>query len=132
MDIANIGTAADTAVVSLYDPRNGQTLRNDDGSDMTITVYGAESPAHKAVVREQQDRRMARMSKTGKAVITAAEIETNALEVVVRSVKDWNITLGGEKPKATREAVEKVLTSYSWIRAQVEEGIFNSANFFQS
>jgi hypothetical protein len=131
MDIASIGSAADTAVISLYHPATGQTLMNDDGSEMTVEVYGADSSVYRNVVREQQDRRMARIAKTGKAVLTTAEIEANQLELTIKAVKSWTITLNGETPAITRENVEKVLTTYTWIRVQIEDGISNSANFLK-
>lgn len=131
MDIANIGSSADTAVISIYHPNTGQTLTNDDGSEMTVTVYGAESSAYRNVAREQQDRRMARIAKTGKSVLTSAELEANQLELVVKAVKDWTITLNGETPEVSPKSVEDVLTKYTWLRAQIEDGITNSANFLK-
>lgn len=131
MDIANIGSAADTAVISLYHPNTGQTLMNDDGSEMTVEVYGAESSVYRNVVREQQDRRMARIAKTGKSILTSAEIESNQMELVLKAVKSWTITLNGETPAVTRESVEQVLSKYTWIRVQIEDGINNAANFLK-
>jgi hypothetical protein len=131
MDIANIGSAADTAIISIYHPSTGQTLTNNDGSEMTVEVYGSESSTYRNVVREQQDRRMARIAKTGKSALTSAELEANQLEVVVKAIKGWTITLNGETPEVTRESVEKVLTSYGWLRVQIEDGISNSANFLK-
>lgn len=131
MDIANIGASADTAVISIYHPNTGQTLTNDDGSEMTVTVYGAESSVYRNVAREQQDRRMARIAKTGKSILTSAELEANQLELVVKAVKDWTITLNGETPEVSPKSVEDVLTKYTWLRAQIEDGITNSANFLK-
>ena len=99
---------------------------------MTVEVYGVESSTYKGIQREQQDRRMARIAKVGRANIPTAEIEANALELVTRCVKTWNIQLNGEMVPSDRTNIEEVLTKFSWIRAQIEAGIFDTSNFFQS
>lgn len=131
MDIADIGTTKDTAEITLYDPRTGATLKNADGSDMTITAYSTESPQVRAVTREQQDRRMARVAKVGRAALSSTEIEQNQLETLIASVKTWNITLDKKQPEPTKKNIEDLFTKYTWLRAQYEEGFYNSSNFLQ-
>ena len=43
MDLMNIGTTKETTDVVLYNPVNSEVLRNEDGSEMTVTVHGPYS-----------------------------------------------------------------------------------------
>lgn len=130
MDLMNIGTAKDTTDVVLYNPVNSEVLRNEDGSEMTITVHGPYSKKYKAISHAQQNRRLQKAQRTGgKLNLTAEEIEASALDLLVKCVEKWNITIGGEMPEATEAKVREVFEALPWVREQVDAGLGDTQAF---
>lgn len=130
MDLLNIGTAKDTTEVTLYNPVNSEILTNADGSEMTITVHGPYSKKYKAVSHAQQNRRLQKAQRTGgKLTVTAEEIEASALDLLIKCVEDWNITLGGEQPPCTEAKVREVFEMLPWVREQVDAALGDAQAF---
>lgn len=120
MDILDIGRYNDTATVFLRHPETDDYLFNEDGSEMTIEVYGPDSAVYKSVIHEQQDRRLSKMSRGKTLNLTAAELESSSLDLLVKCTKEWNITFGKKKPKCDSKNVREVY-EVPWVREQVEE-----------
>lgn len=130
MDLLNIGTAKETTDVTLYNPINSEVLRNEDGSEMTITVHGPYSKKYKAISHAQQNRRLQKAQRTGgKLNLTAEEIEASALDLLVKCVEAWNITIGGEQPAATEAKVREVFEKLPWVREQVDAALGDAQAF---
>ena len=130
MDLMNIGTTKDTTDVTLYNPVNSEILKNEDGSEMTITVHGPYSKKYKSISHAQQNRRLQKAQRTGgKLNLTAEEIEAAGLDLLVKCVDGWNITLGGEQPACTEAKVREVFETLPWVREQVDAALGDTQAF---
>lgn len=130
MDLMNIGTTKETTDVVLYNPVNSEVLRNEDGSEMTITVHGPYSKKYKAISHAQQNRRLQKAQRTGgKLNLTAEEIEASALDLLVKCVEAWTITIGGEQPAASEAKVREVFEKLPWVREQVDAALGDAQAF---
>jgi hypothetical protein len=130
MDLMNIGTTKETTDVTLYNPVNSEILTNEDRSEMTITVYGPYSKKYKTISHAQQNRRLMKAQRTGgKLNLTAEEIEASALDLMVKCVSGWNITLGGEQPDCTEAKVREVFEALPWVREQVDAALGDAQAF---
>jgi len=129
-DLLAIGKTKETTDVTLYNPITSEVLTNDDGSEMTVTVHGPYSSKYKAISHQQQNRRLQKAQRTGgKLNMTAEEIEASGLDLLVKCVEDWNITLGGDKPACTESKVREVFTELPWLREQIDSAIGDTQSF---
>ncbi len=132
MSLFNIATVKDTTDVTLYHPVTGEALKNADGTEMTITVHGPYSKTYKSLMHDQQNKRLAKVQRSGgKLSLSAEEIEASAFDTLVKCVAGWNVTLDndGKKAKFTEDAVRDVLTQLPWVREQVE-AVFTDTRAF--
>ena len=130
MDLMNIGTTKETTDVTLYNPVNSEILTNEDRSEMTITVYGPYSKKYKTISHAQQNRRLMKAQRTGgKLNLTAEEIEASALDLLVKCVDGWNITLSGEMPECKESKVREVFEALPWVREQVDAALGDAQAF---
>ena len=129
MDLMNLKPASDTVEVTLVHPNTGDTLKNDDKSEMTITVYASHSKEHKAVLHEQTNKRLKAMQAGKKQDFTAQDIEEATLALLSKITESWNITYGGENPKLSVAKAKELYDEVFWIKAQVEEALADSLDF---
>ena len=130
MDLMNIGKIKETTDVTLYNPINSEILLNEDGSEMVITVHGPYSKKYKSIAHAQQNRRLQKAQRTGgKLNLSAEEIEAAALDLLIKCVDGWNITLGGEQPDCTEAKVREVFTELPWVREQVDSALGDAQAF---
>lgn len=131
MDLNDLKPKTDDIVVTLLHPATGEVLLNEDKekTPMTITVMSPNSKEYKSILHTQTNKRLKQMQGKRKRDITAEEIEESGLELAVAVTKDWNITLGGSKPKFGAAAVKDIYTSYGWINKQVNEAVEDSEDF---
>ena len=123
MGLNKVGVVKDTTDVELVHPMSGEVLTNDDGSSMTITVYGPYSDFYKKTMHAQQNKRLAKAQRMGgKMNLTAEELEAGALDLLVKCTKGWKLTLNDGEGflKLNEENVRKVYTEEPWVRDQVE------------
>ena len=130
MDLMNIGKTKETTDVTLYNPVNSEVLTNEDGSEMTVTVHGPYSKKYKAISHAQQNRRLQKAQRTGgKLNLSAEEIEASALDLLIKCVVGWSITLGGERPDCTEAKVREVFEALPWVREQVDAALGDAQAF---
>ena len=129
MDLMNLKPTSDTVEVTLVHPNTGDTLKNDDKSDMTITVYASHSKEHKAVLHEQTNKRLKAMQAGKKQEFTAQDIEEATLTLLSKVTAEWNITYGGEKPKLTVAKAKELYDEVFWIKDQIEGALADSMDF---
>lgn len=126
MDLMDLKPKTDVVEVILKHPSTGDVLMNDNGNEMTVTVYAQYSKEYRAAMHEQQDKRLEKMQ--GKANrYSAAEIEKDAIELLSKITKEWDITYGGSTPKLSK--AKEIYTEVFWLRGQVEEALAQSADF---
>ena len=130
MDLMNLKPTSDTVEVTLVHPNTGDTLKNDDKSDMTITLYANHSKEHKAAMHEQTNKRLKTMQSGKKKVeFKSEELEEATLTLLSKVTADWNITYGGEKPKLTVAKAKGLYNEVFWIKDQIEEALADSLDF---
>ena len=132
MDLLDLTPKSDEIVVAIKHPATGEVLKNDDKSDMTITIYAPHSKEYKKVLHEMTNKRLKKMQQKGKNEITAEEIEEATLDTLAKTTKGWNITYGGEVPKLTVAKAKEIYDSVFWIKAQIEEAIESSLDFMKA
>lgn len=133
MSLRDVGTVKDTTTITLYHPATGADLLNADGTPMTVTIHGPYSARYKGILRDQQQKRVAEISRPGaRATMTAAEIEALTDDLLRQCVETWEITLeGDEKLPFSREAVDDVFTEFPWLKDQVNAALGNVADFLE-
>lgn len=129
MDLMNLKPTSDTVEVKLVHPNTGDTLKNDDKTDMTITVHASHSKEYKTVFHEQTNKRLKAMQSGKKQEITAQDMEEATLTLLSKVTADWNITYGGEKPKLTVAKAKDIYDEVFWIKDQIEEAVADSLDF---
>ena len=129
MDLMNLKPSSDTVEVTLKHPNTGDILKNDDKSDMTITIHASHSKEYKAATYEQTNKRLKAMQSGKKQEITAQDMEEAGLTLLAKATADWNITYGGEKPKLTVAKAKDLYNEVFWIKDQIEEALAESLDF---
>ena len=132
MDLLDLTPKSDEIVVAIKHPATGEPLKNDNESEMTITIYAPHSKEYKKVLHEQTNKRLKKMQSKGDKDITAEEIEEATLEALAKTTKEWNITYGGEMPKLTVAKAKEVYETVFWIRSQIEGAIEDSLDFMKA
>lgn len=125
MDLENFKLPQETVDVKLVHPTTFETLLNDDGTEMVITMYSPYSAHSKKVERDFMNRKLKVAERKGKITLTADEIAENSLISLAKNTKSWNITVGGEKPECSFDRAKKLYEEIPMIAEQVDEGIAN-------
>lgn len=133
MDLMNLIPTTDAIEVVIKHPSTFEPLLNDDGTEMTITVFAPHSKEYKTAVHEQTNIRLKQMQKGGRNnnTITAEELEAAGIKMLAKTTKDWNITFDGEQPKFTVASAQKLYEKVFWVREQIEEAVAETEVFTQ-
>lgn len=130
-DLFNMIPTDDTIVVTLKHPVTEEVLLKDDGKEMTITVYAPHSSVYKAVIHEQTNKRLQKMSKGKKVNFTAEDMEASTLELLVKTTKEWNIQFNGKSPKFTAAEASDLYAKVTWLRSQLLEAQEDFSSFLK-
>lgn len=124
-DLNDLVPTSDTIDVVIKHPVTGEILTNDDdGSEMTITIYAPHTKPYKAAIYKQASSRIKKAGgKVEDIEFDMEELEQAGLELFSSVTKEWNITFGGERPELTAEKAKDIYEKVFWIRPQVEEAI---------
>lgn len=125
MDLINYTPKSDTVEVILTNPNTGEIFVNDDGSEMSITVWAPHSKPYKEASYDFVDEKIAQGNKN----FTARELDEKSLRLLSKITKEWDITFSGEKPELTEEKAREVYERVFWIKGQVEKAIDESVVF---
>jgi hypothetical protein len=133
MDLMNLIPTTDAIEVVIKHPSTFEPLLNDDGTEMTITVFAPHSKEYKSAVHEQTNIRLKQMQKGGRNnnAITAEELEAAGIKMLAKTTKDWNVTFDGEQPKFTVASAQKLYEKVFWVREQIEEAVAETEVFTQ-
>lgn len=105
---------------------------------ITITVCGTDSETYKRIQRKQMNRRLeqSQRSRNNKVVMTAEEIEAEAMDVLIGCTKAWAT---GSRPEiefakdewlpCTPENVRRMYEDLPWMKEQVDQEIADRSNF---
>jgi len=131
MDLKDLTPNLDDVVVEIKHPTTGDALKNDDGTDMTITILAPHSKEYKKFQHEQISKRLKKAQKSKSQDVDYSDIEEATLEVLSKTTKSWDITYGGEKPKLTVARAKELYEEVFWIRNQIEEVVTDSLDFMR-
>jgi len=130
MGLNDIGKVKETTDVELMHPATGETLLNDDGTPMTITVHGPYSSTYKSVSHNQQNKRLMKAQRTGgKLNLTAEELEASSLELLVKCTEGWALTLDKKPEDFSQDKARQVYMEHPWVREQVD-AVFGDTRAF--
>jgi hypothetical protein len=132
MDLKDLTPNLDDVVVEIKHPTTGDVLKNDDGTDMTITILAPHSKEYKKAQHEQISKRLKKSQKSKSQDVDYSDIEEATLEVLSKTTKAWDITYGGEKPKLTPAKAKDLYEEVFWIRNQIEEVVTGSMDFMRA
>lgn len=127
-DLSNLVPKKNTVDITIKHPTTGETLTNDDGSDMTVTVYAPFTREYRSAGFAQANQRLKGRKNKQDFDFTFEELEDAGIELLVDVTTDWNITFGGKKPKFSKEKAREVYKEIFWLKAQIEEAI-NTVDF---
>jgi hypothetical protein len=131
MDLKDLTPNLDDVVVEIKHPTTGDVLKNDDGTDMTITILAPHSKEYKKAQHEQISKRLKKAQKSKSQDVDYSDIEEATLEVLSKTTKAWDITYGGEKPKLTPAKAKDLYEEVFWIRNQIEEVVTDTLDFMR-
>jgi hypothetical protein len=136
MALKDVGKIKQTTLVTLYHPDPACNLLNPDGSEMTVTLHGPYSDRYKAVVRDQQQRRMTELSRGGGrrgVTLTPEEVDAFADELMARCIEGWKIWLAEDEELVfSPEKIPGLFAEYPWIRDQLNAALGNVADFLDT
>lgn len=132
MDLKDLAPTSDTVTVVIKHPGNGEVLKNDDKSDMTITMAAPHSKEYKKVLHEMNNKRLKQMSSKKQQEVSSEDLEEMLLDTLAKTTKEWNITYSGECPKLTVAKAREIYETVFWIRNQIEEAVADSLGFMRA
>jgi hypothetical protein len=132
MDLKDLTPNLDDVIVTIKHPTTGDVLKNDDGTDMTITVLAPHSKEYKKAQHEQISKRLKKAQKSKSQDVDYSDIEEATLEVLAKVTKAWDITFGGEKPELTVAIAKSIYDEVFWIKNQIEEEVSDSLDFMKT
>lgn len=119
----------ETSQIIIMHPVDGVPLEDDNGKEMYVEVYGQDSDQYQQVLRNQKNRLIAKAQRSKQINVTAEMQETNALELLCKSIKDWSLQLDGQPFEFSEENAKSLFKRFPWIKEQVEAGIYDRRNF---
>lgn len=136
MDLSKLNLevyAEQGATLELEHPVTGESVLQDDGSPVTITLLGQDSKAWRAKNKEYQQKRIAKMAKNRKREIDFSVSDEEACDLLAACTLGWvGIEEGGKAIEFSRDAAYDLYMRFPWIREQVDTFIGDRANFFPS
>lgn len=105
-----------------------------------VTVCGTDSDTYKKIQRKQLNRRLeiSQRSRNNKVNMTAEEIESESLDMLVACTKAWHT---GERPElemnpgewlpCTPDNVRLVYDALPWLKEQIDQEMGDRSNFLQ-
>lgn len=129
MDLMDLKPKSDVVVATLTHPSTGEVLKNDSGTDMTITVFANHSKEYKSAMHKQQDKRIVAMQKGNELSISSEQLEKDVIILLSKITKDWDITYNKETPKISEATAKSLYEDVFWLKDQVESALSTSLVF---
>lgn len=128
MDLKDLIPTTDTITVTVKHPSTYEPLKNEDGSDMTITLYAPHTKEFKAAAYAQTNKRLKQaQTNKGKRQVntsfefTAEDLEESSVQLLAETTKEWNITFDGEQPEFSVNTAKQLYSEVFWIKGQLDE-----------
>ena len=117
MDLKNYVPSTDNVDVVLK--IKDKPLKNEDGSDMTITVMSPYSKEYKKILHKLSNDRIKKQKENEDADM--ADFEEFALDVLVETTVGWNITWDAKTPEFNKELAREIYENAFWIKILVRD-----------
>lgn len=117
MDLKNFVPKTDNVVVELK--IKDKTINNPDGTPMTITVLSQYSKEYKKAIHALSNERI-KNRKAGDDS-TIEDFEEFAINALVETTVDWDITWGEDKPKFSKELAKEIYEDAFWIKVLINQ-----------
>lgn len=125
MDIFDLVPDTDTIIVDLTELKS--TLKNEDGTPMTIEVYLPHTKEYRKAKHKQTNT----IIKANKTEFESEEMEELGFNLLASIIKDWNITVKGQKPKFTVKKAVEVFDVVVAIPNLIQKKLDEQENFTQ-
>lgn len=132
MDLKSLEVKSDTTTIVLYHPVDNVPIKNDDGTEMTVTIHGKYSAKYREIQQSQQNARLKRAERGGKMKLTAAELLADRMDLTVGCVDSWTIQLDGSTPECSPSNVRSVFERFPWMREQIEAEMEDTQAFLSA
>jgi hypothetical protein len=128
MDLSKLDfSEAPAQKMHLTHPVSGDRLKNDDGEDIVIYLYGSDSDRFRSAVRSFGNKRL-NAKKNAKQSIE--ELEETTARILAIATAGWeNIVLNGKEVDYSEKNAFELYKDYSWIREQADEFVNERSNF---
>lgn len=141
-NLYDLAPKSDVFTVKLVHPSTSEPLLNEDGSQMSVSLYRDHTPEFMGVMFDLAEADLnaeADLAKDGDEGGEVPEVKRKPLrdivhrnnEVTILTVSSWNITYGdkGQKPRCTEKNVREVVGKLPWILGQIKAAKDNIENF---
>lgn len=134
MSLQDVGKIKDTTVVVLRHPDPRKTLKNPDGSAMTVVLHGPYSKRHKTALRAQQQKRIEVIADTGANVtLDVEEMDAMTREILAHCIEGWTIWETPEvQMDCTPENIARLFDEHPWALEQLSNALGRTASFFDA
>ena len=134
MDLAqfdSIKACEEGAVMEIMHPTSGEILRDEEtGEPWTITFIGIDSKELKAIQHTLQNKRLKALSRRGQVEVTAEQIDSDELEMVIKATRSWNhLQLDGNKIDCNDLTKRNIYSRFPWLLEQASFFINGRKNF---
>ncbi|NTX07059.1 hypothetical protein [Myxococcus sp. CA040A] len=118
----------DSAEVAIHNPQTGAP------TGVVVVLASADSPVARAAERELRERSLTRLQLGNRsAAATAREIESDAVDMLVRRTLGWSGFVEGGKPVPfSADAALRLYTEHPWLRRQVDDALGDRSRFFEA
>jgi hypothetical protein len=135
MDLSKVLDTAETgAVLKVKHPSTGETIKNDDGSDLTITLAGIDSARWRKGQDSIGDRRLKAATPRGgsSSYKSMGEAREDQVFLLANATLSWNgVELEGKAIECTLDNAKMVYShpNLGWLVEQVDRFIADRTNF---
>ncbi|MBZ4402548.1 hypothetical protein, partial [Myxococcus sp. AS-1-15] len=118
----------DSAEVSIHHPLTGAP------TGVVVILASADSAVGRTAERELRERSLTRLQLGNRSAAAGArEIESDAVELLVRRTLGWRGLVEDGKPVSfSPDAAQRLYTEHPWLRRQVDDAQADRARFFEA
>jgi len=127
-------SAADQgATMHVAHPVTGVALSQEDGSPVSLILAGEDSERFRKQDRTARSRRLARQQQGRAMKLSADELDSDALEMLVAVTVGWSgLALDGADLPYSPDNARKLYTRLPWLREQAQAFVLDRANFLKA
>ena len=134
MDLQALTNSVDTPQrLDLLHPGTGEVLKYGDNDEkvMHLLLFGRDSEVYRKKQRRLLDIRLKEQTRFRDGKISAAKLESDAVEQLVATTAGGKVFLNGEEVEVTPDVAKKLYEdrAFSWIKEQAERHIEDRQNF---